>query len=63
MHLILKPLGYKLLPLVPDGKLKIFLFEPEAEDAVLSFYNGGMVLAGTFHETIRSLKAQANPRR
>lgn len=54
--------GHKLLRLEPAGKLKVMVFEAKAESDTLSYYNGGQVSARSFYDTVRSLKAQCNPR-
>ncbi len=54
--------GHHLVRIDPDGRLKLFIFDSEAESDVLGYYNGGRVSARSFHDTIRSLKGQCNPR-
>ncbi len=54
--------GHKLLRLEPIGRLKLFVFEAEAEEAVADYFNGAKVSARDFGNTLRDLKAQCNPR-
>ncbi len=54
--------NHKLLRLEPAGRLKIFVFEFEAEMAVPAYFNGAKVSARDYSNTIRDLKAQCNPR-
>lgn len=54
--------GHKLTRLEPAGRLKQFVFAPEAEGDVQQFFNGAKVSARSYSDTLRSLKASCNPR-